>query len=281
MEKQSQWEKKALFSKFSLEDRVAVVTGGGNGIGKGIALGFAGVGAHIVVAESVVDRGEAAAKEIRALGRKALPVVVDVTNGGKVKSMVDKVMSEFGRIDILVNVVGGSRGAKRAPIMDTEEEVWNLIIELNMKSTFLCSKLVSKVMVNQKSGNIINIVSGAGLRPYPGQLAYGAAKAGIVNFTQSLAVQLAPYNIRVNAIAPGITVTPGASYLGNPEERAMKVKGILWKRAGRVEDMAYAAIFLASDASEYITGHTIPVMGGPYQGLRMLEEAETDWKRKG
>lgn len=241
---------------------------------------MAGVGAHVVIAEAIPSKGKDTAEEIKALGRKALPVAVDVTNGEKVKSMVDKTMAEFGRIDILVNVVGGSRGAKRAPIMDTDEEVWNLIIELNMKSTFLCSKLVSRVMVNQKRGNIINISSCAGLRPYPGQLAYGAVKAGIINFTQGLAVQLAPYNIRVNAIAPGPTVTPGASDWGDPDERAIKVKGILWKRAGRVEDMAYAAIFLASDASDYITGHTIPVMGGPYQGLRMLEEAEADWKIK-
>lgn len=268
----------ALFSKFSLTDRVAVVTGGGNGIGKGIAMGFAEAGADIAVVEMIAEKGEATSEEIRVRGRKALPLSVDVTSEGEVEKMVDTVMTEFGRIDILVNVVGGTRGAKKAPVMNTELAVWNLIIDLNMKSTFLCSKMVSRVMVKQKSGNIINIVSGAGLRPYPNQMAYGAAKAGMINFTQSLAVQLAPYNIRANAIAPGITITPGASYLGDPDERAITIRGILRKRAGRVEDIAYAAVFLASDASDYITGHTLPVMGGMYQGLRMLEEAERDWK---
>jgi len=269
-----------MLLKFSLKDRVAIITGGASGIGKGIALGFADVGAKVVIVDINKDNANSAVKEITNSGGEAFPVMCDVLDPEQVQKMVDQAISKYGKIDILVNNTGGSRGAKRAPLIETEDAVWDLIIDLNLKSTFLCSKIVGKVMVKQKSGNIINIVSGAGLRPYPGQLAYGTAKAGIVNFTQGAAVQLAQYHIRVNAIAPGITATPGAKYLGNPQERAVQLKGIVMERAGRVEDLALAAIFLASDASDYITGHTIPVMGGPHGGLFMLKEAQADWSKQ-
>ena len=151
-------------------------------------------------------------------------------------------------------------------------------IKANSAPEIMPGKIIGRVMVDQKRGNIINISSLAGLRPYPAQPAYGAAKAGIISLTQSLAVLFAPYHIRVNAIAPATTVTPGVTQWGDSDERARK-KGISLGRAGRVEDIAYAAIYLASDAADFVTSITIPVTGGPYMGRQMLEEAEADWQK--
>lgn len=222
---------KGILSMFLLDDRIAIVTGSGSGIGEGIALGFAEAGAHIVLTELDEKKAEATAQKIRALGRKAIPVAVNVLEGAQVQQMVERTLAEFGKIDILVNNVGGTRATGGSLITDMKEETWDNIFEINMKSTFLCSKYVSQVMVRQKGGTIINIASAAGLRPHPVQLPYGAVKAGIVNLTQSLAVQLAQYNIRVNAIAPGKTVTPGTTYLssmGDSHARARK-EGTPWK----------------------------------------------------
>jgi len=275
-------KKEEILSKFALEGRVAIVTGSGSGIGEGIALGFAGVGAHIVVAELNRERCEAVAKKIRAFGGKALPMVTDVLDNQQVKNMVDKTLAEFGKIDILVNNVGGTYATQGAMLMEMAEESWDKVIKINLKSTFLCSKMVSQVMARQKRGNIINIASAAGLRPHPVQLPYGTAKAAIVHFTESMAVQLAQYNIRVNCIAPGKIVTAGTaylSYMGDSHERARK-EGAPLAKAGQTEDAALAAIYLASDASDYVTGVTIPVMGGPYMGGIMMKYAEERWAGK-
>jgi 3-oxoacyl-[acyl-carrier protein] reductase len=274
---QSEPRRTEIFDKFSLQDRVAIVTGGGNGIGKAIAIAFAHIGAHVVIAEMDMAAAKTTVEEIHRGGRKALSLAIDVLDSNQVDELVDKTMSEFGRIDILVNNVGGTRKSRRLPITAMNEEVWDLIIALNLKSNFLCTKVVSKVMIEQKRGNIINISSNAGLRPYPSQPPYGAAKAAIFNFTQSMAVQLAPYNIRVNAIAPGTIVTASADYLGDRDERARK-RGTLMGRAGRVEDNTPAAIYLASDASDYVTGVTIETTGGPPFSAFTLEEAEREWQ---
>lgn len=266
-----------VLQTFSLEDRVAIVTGGGRGIGKAIASAFSRDGAKVVLAEIDGEAGKTTVQEIRSQGGTALALPVDVLNPGAVNEMVARTTAEFGRIDILVNNVGATRSTPRKPLLGIEEEKWDMIVDLNLKSAFLCCRAVAKVMMDQKRGNMINITSGAGLRPYPGQLPYGAAKAGLVNFTLSLAVQLAPYNIRVNAIAAGTVGTPGMAYLGNMEERARK-KGVPLGRPGRAEDMAMAAIYLASDASAYTTGFILPVTGGPSFGGKMLEAAQDEWE---
>jgi len=275
--KQAETRETGILDKFSLQDRVAIVTGGGNGIGKSISIAFAQVGARVVVAEMDTAAGNATAEEIRALGGEAMPLAIDVLDSNQVDELVAKSMAEFGKIDILVNNVGGTRKSRRCPIIEMKEEVWDLILTLNLKSNFLCTRAVARVMIEQKSGNIINIASNAGLRPYPSQPPYGAAKAALINFTQSMAVQLAPYNIRVNAIAPGTVVTASADYLGDRDERARK-RGTLMRRAGRVEDITPAAIYLASDASNYVTGVTIETTGGPPFSGFTLEEAEREWK---
>ncbi len=266
-----------ILNSFSLENRVAVVTGGGNGIGKGIAEAFAQAGADIVIAE--LDRAAAhtAAEEIRTLGRKALPLSVDALDSRQVDELMAKTITEFGRIDILVNNVGGARRSRRGPLVDMPDEVWDGIITINLKSTFLCTKAAARIMIGQKKGNIINLSSAAGLRAYPSLPPYGAAKAAMINFTQSMAVQLAPYNIRVNAIAPGTITTSSAAYLGDRSERARK-RGTLMGRPGTVEEITPAAVYLASDASSYVTGVTIEATGGPAMGAFILEEAEREWQ---
>ncbi|MFC1820361.1 SDR family NAD(P)-dependent oxidoreductase [Thermodesulfobacteriota bacterium] len=203
-------------------------------------------------------------------------IAVDVINADQVDALVAKTMEAFGRIDILVNNVGGTGRSRRSPITEMKEEVWDLIVALNMKSNFLCTRAVAKTMIEQKKGNIINITSGAALRPYPSLPPYGASKAAMINFTQSMAVQLAPYDIRVNSVAPGTIVTASASYLGDRDENARK-RGTPLGRAGRVDDITPAAIFLASDASKYITGVTIEVTGGPPFSAFFLEEAQGEW----
>ncbi|MFC2005921.1 SDR family NAD(P)-dependent oxidoreductase [Chloroflexota bacterium] len=248
-------------SMFSLEGRVAIVTGGGMGIGKGIALGFAKAGADILVAELNVSAGETTAQEIGALGRQAMFLPVDVRETEQVENMVSRTMERFGKIDILCNNVGGTGGVRELA-MQMSDELWDEVISRNLKSTFLCSRAVSKVMVKQKKGSIINIASGAGLQPYPLNAPYGAAKAGIINFTQTLAIELAPYHIRVNCIAPGITETPATAHWGSGQEQAKRLK-IPLGRIGKPEDMAAAAIYLASDASDFVTGVRIEVRGGP------------------
>lgn len=265
-----------ILNSLSLEDKVAIVTGGGNGIGKAMAIDLARAGAQIVIAEKDHAIAESAVKEIQGLNRRAAPAAVNVLDSAQVDELMSVTVDKFGKIDILINNVGGTGQSKRTPIDEMDEAVWDRIIELNLKSTFLCTRAAAKVMKKQKSGNIINIASSAGLRAYPGQPPYGAAKAALMNFTQSMAVQLAPYNIRVNAIAPGTIVTASAAYLGDRDDSAKK-RGTPLGRAGRVEDLTPAAIFLASDASNYITGVTIEVTGGPPFAAFFLQEAQREW----
>ncbi|MFC1952065.1 SDR family NAD(P)-dependent oxidoreductase [Chloroflexota bacterium] len=264
-----------VLSRFSLEDRVAIVTGSGQGIGRGVALCLAGAGAHIVVADIRDDTCEATAEEVRAIGRKSLPVVTDVTKIDQVKNMVDKVIAEFGRVDILHNVAGGGghKHGPRFPDVDVVEEDWDMIIDRNLKSTFLCTKFVAKAMIAKKNkGSIINTASRRGLRGIPGSIAYGAAKAGIVNFTEAMSISLAQHNIRVNVIAPGRIHTPVTTSRMTDAER-VKERGIPLGRVGQPEDIAYASLFFASDASAYITGQTLEVDGGRSYGAHDLEAA--------
>jgi len=250
-----------ILSKFALTDRVAIVTGSGRGIGKGIALGFAQAGAHVVGCARTVEEIEATADEIRALGRKSLAIRTDVRESEQVDDMVRKTVEEFGRIDILVNNAGG---LFVVAVLDMSERAWDAIIRENLKSVFLCSKAVAKVMVEQKKGSIVNIASMAGRTGSPGMAHYGAAKAGIINLTQSLSAEWAPYKIRVNAIAPGPVWTPGAAIVWpTPELQAKVVSRILLGRFGQPGDIAAAAIYLASDASDWVTGQTFDINGGP------------------
>lgn len=262
-------------SEFSLDGRVAVVTGSGQGIGKGIALCLARAGADLVLAGiSLADRShdlddlEAAAKEVRALGRRAVAVAADVRLADDVDKVVRTAQREFGRLDIMVNNAGGGFASR---FMDISERGFEAIVRNNYKSTFLCCKAAGRAMLEARRGVIINLASGAAFGPSPNQPVYGGAKAAIVNLTQSLAVELAPY-VRVNAIAPGLTLTEGLrSRYGADADEEIRRQGERFaaKRLALPQDMGLAAVFLASDAASYISGITIQVNGG---GPAMAEE---------
>jgi len=206
-------------NQFSLADRVAIVTGAGRGIGKAIALGLADAGAAVVVAARTASDIESTASEIEAKGKKALAVPTDVRLSDQVNSLMDETVKELGGIDILVNNAGGSFNIST---MELSEGGWDAIVRENLKSVFLCSQAAAKVMTRQKRGAIVSIASIAGLQAYTANAAYGAAKAGIMNLTKTLAIDLAEHNIRVNAIAPGYIATPGMAQLFTARPDAAK-----------------------------------------------------------
>ena len=249
-------------SMFALTGKVAIVTGGGRGIGRALAMGLAEAGADVAVAARTVGEIEATAAEIENRGGKALAIPTDVRDVDQVAGLLHKTIAQFGRVDILVNNAGAGNSLTR--VVDMSAEAWEAMIGENLNSVFKCCKIIGEVMMKRKAGNIINLSSVAGLGPFPRLAAYAAAKAGIINLTKTLAVELAPYNIRINAIAPGFLRT--AMFLkAMPEDsprRRAQLKCIPLRRFGSPEDIVGVTIFLASDASAYVTGETIVVDGG-------------------
>ncbi len=247
-------------SQFDLTNKVAIITGGGTGIGRGIALEFAKAGTDVVVGSRKQANLDSVAEEIKALGRQSLAIATDVRIPEQVDNLVKQTVDRFGRIDILVNNAGASF---MCPVEQMTPNGWDTIININLKGTFLCCRAAGKVMIQQKNGNIINIASVAGVDGSPRMAHYGAAKAGIINFTKSLAVEWAQHNINVNCIAPGLIETEGAKTQMelSPEVLAERMKAVPLERMGRTEDIAYTAIFLASEASRFLTGETIIVRG--------------------
>ena len=249
-----------LSSKYSLEGKVAIVTGAGRGIGKAISLGFAEAGADVVVCSRTPEQLNEAVKEIKKLGRRTLAVPADITKKADVDNLVQKTMDEFGKIDILVNNAGTG---VLLPLVDQEEDDWDLVMNTNLRGYYLCSRAVAKKMIEQKSGNIISISSVRGLEAYPGRASYCVSKSGVIMLTKVMAVELAGYNIRANAIAPGFFKTELTMPRWEiPEERQKITAGIPMGRWGEMEEIASAALFLASDASSFVTGHTLVVSGG-------------------
>jgi len=249
-------------SLFSLEDRVAIVTGAGRGLGKAISLGLADAGAHIVAAARTKDEIEATVDEVCAKGRKALALPTDVTDKNQMDKLVQRTVQEFGRLDIMVNNAGGTW--IRAPLLEIDEKYFDEIINLNLKSVFLGCKAAAEVMVEQKSGNIINMGSLAGTMPNSGSIPYNAAKAGVISLTQSLALELGPYNIRVNALAPGQLMTDITATLARKDPVYLETRknNTALKRIGAPEEIVGAVVYLASDAASYVTGTTVVVSGG-------------------
>jgi len=246
---------------FQLEGRVAIVTGSGRGIGKAIALGLADAGCDIVVAARTEAEIKATSSEIEGKGRRSLAIPTDVRQSEQIATLIRRTENELGKVDILVNNAGGSFAVST---LDMNEGGWDAILRENLKSVFLCCKEAGGIMKKQGCGCIINIASIAGIRSYSFNAAYGAAKAGIINFTKTLAVDLAPYHIRVNAIAPGFIETEGLSKLleGDNEFRSSIMRRIPYGKLGRPDDIVGAVIYLSSDASEYVTGQTIVIDGG-------------------
>jgi NAD(P)-dependent dehydrogenase (short-subunit alcohol dehydrogenase family) len=245
-----------------LANRVAVVTGGRRGIGRAIALALAGAGADIAICDRTVDDDQlnAVADEVKRLGQRSMAVKADITSKADIDNLVQKVVAEFGTIDILVNNAAMNI---RAPLLELREDGWDKVINTDLKGCFLCAQTVGKQMVSQKRGNIINIASTAAMHPAPEMGAYCIAKAGVVMLTRILALELAQYNIRVNAVAPSMVKTKFSQPLwGDPETLKQIEAGIPLGRMAEPSDIVGSVLFLSSDASSYITGHTIVVDGG-------------------
>ncbi len=247
-----------------LENKIALVTGGGTGIGKAIALEFAREGADVAVSSRNIDNLNEACREIEATGRRSLAVATDVCIKEQVINMVQKVIDTFGRIDILVNNSGVSRNR---PILEFEEEEWDTVINTNLKGVFLCTQAVAKHMVEQRYGKIINISSTSSLGAIgKDQSAYCSSKFAVNGFTKACAREFGPYGINVNAIAPGRILTSMTRKGKNAEqlEHFIKVssEAAVVGRMGEVEDIAHLALFLASDDSSFISAEIIASNGG-------------------
>ncbi len=241
-----------------LDGKVAIVTGAGRGIGRGIAEKLAAEGAKVVAA----DVNEQTARETaQALGGEAIGLRADVTSRESVVAMVSAVVERFGRIDALVNNAGWD---KVGPFLQSKETDWEKVIAINLYGTLNCCKAVLPVMVNQGYGKVVNISSDAGRVGSSGEAVYSAAKGGIIAFTKTLAREMARYRINVNCVCPGPADTPLFAELGedNPKLREALEKAIPFRRLARPQDIANAVAFLVSDEAEYITGQTLSVSGG-------------------
>ena len=241
-----------------LENKIAVVTGAGRGIGRAIALKFAGAGADVVVVSRTVENSEKVAGEIRALGRKAWAFAVDVSDSAAVAAAGEKILAAAGRVDILVNNAGVTRDGLLMRMSDAD---WDTVLNTNLKGAFLVTKAFNRAMLKQRSGRIINIASVVGIMGNAGQCNYAASKAGLIGFTKSAAREFAARGVTVNAIAPGFTETDMTADL-KPEMREVILKQIPLGSLGQAEDIASAALYLAAASGRYVTGQVLTVDGG-------------------
>lgn len=231
-------------------------------------MAFAREGSDVVVADIQSPSAEAVSKEVRALGRKSLPLGVDVASRSQVEEMIGAVMGAFGRIDILANVAGIFI---KSPIEEVSEEDWERVMAVNLKGTFLCSQAVGRQMIKQGKGSIINIASLAAHIPQMYAGAYSPSKAGVLLLSKLMAAEWAKYHIRVNCLSPGAIATDMTEYIFNTEAlRNARTKAIPMNRFGTPEEVANAAVFLASSESSYITGHSIVIDGGSLDSMHHL-----------
>jgi 3-oxoacyl-[acyl-carrier protein] reductase len=244
-----------------LDGKVAIVTGAGRegkGIGRFVALALANEGANIVIADFVPEAAEAVAAEVKALGRRAIAVRANVSDPADCEAIAQRALDEFGHIDILVNNAGITRDAL---IPRMSEQDWDLVIDTNLKGTFNCTRAVTRTMLKQKSGKILNVASVMGLIGNPGQANYSASKAGIIGLTKTTAKELGSRGINVNAIAPGFIQTAMTDGLSESVRNTIASQ-IPLSRLGTPEDVAKLVLFLCTDDSSYITGQVINVDGG-------------------
>ncbi len=246
---------------FDLHGQVALVTGGTGGLGSAIAVGLAAAGADVAIADTNLERSAEILAEIERHGRKALALLTDVTDARAVQAATDRLVSEFGRIDILVTSHGVT---KRMPAVDFPEEEWQRIIAVNLTGVFLCCQIVGRVMIRQGSGSIINLASIGGLVALPMSVAYCASKGGVVQLTRTLGVEWASLGVRVNAIAPCSFNTPMVRRIldAEPEYRQRVVDKIPLGRVGEPREIVGTVLYLASDASAMVTGTILSVDGG-------------------
>lgn len=247
-------------AQYDLTRKAAIVTGGGNGIGKAVALGLARAGSSLVVASRTETEIEAVAEEIRGAGGRALAVVMDLTSSGRIEDLVEAAMAEFARVDILVNNAATSY---MAPLLEFKEKGWDRIFDTNCKGAFLLSRAVAKRMIDQGGGKIINITTVGAERGGVGMGIYHASKAALKMLTMCMAAEWAPHNINVNAVGPGLTRTEFSRPIWDHRARVEKYLSAVPKaRVAEPEEIVGAVVFLASDASNFITGQSIYVDGG-------------------
>jgi 3-oxoacyl-[acyl-carrier protein] reductase len=241
-----------------LASQIAVVTGASRGLGRAIALRFAAEGADVVCVSRTQEASEATAGAIRETGRRAWALALDVANPAAVETAASQILEQTGRVDILVNNAGVTRDGL---LMRMSEQDWDAVLNTNLKGAFLVCKAFTRSFVKQRSGRIINISSAIGLMGNAGQCNYAASKAGLIGFTKSLARELGSRGITVNAIAPGFIETDMTAQLGQ-ELRVELLKRVPLNLFGQPDDIAHAAVFLASQGARYITGHVLTVDGG-------------------
>jgi len=258
--------------KAFLTGRTAIVTGAGAGIGKGIALGFSAFGARVALLEFDAESAQRTATEIAAAGGDALALPTDVRDPAAVERAVAAAEERFGSPDVLVNNVGGTF---HAAFLDTAEKGWDALVRANLKTVLHGTRAVAPRMIARgRGGSIVNVVSIEAERAAPGYAVYAACKAAVVSFTRSMALELAPHGIRVNAIAPDICMTEGLAKMLGPADQARHGFVVPLGRAAVPEDVAGAAVFLASDLAGYVTGVTLPVDGGTHAAAGWYRDPE-------
>lgn len=242
-----------------LTDRVAIVTGAGQGIGEAVAMRLAGAGAHIAVVDLNLEQAEKTAGQVRGLGRKSLAVCCDVSKSADVTAMRDTVLREFGRIDILVNNAGIT--GKNVPMIEMDETEWDRVMAIDVKSIYLCCRAVLPHMIERGSGKIVNVASVAGKEGNPGLVAYSTAKAAVIGLTKALAKEMVTKGVYVNAVAPAVIETPILKSLTEQQVNYMTSR-IPMGRVGKPEEVAAVIHFLASDDSSFVTAQCYDVSGG-------------------
>jgi NAD(P)-dependent dehydrogenase (short-subunit alcohol dehydrogenase family) len=249
-----------VMPSMSLKDKVAIVTGSTKGIGNGIAFGLAQAGANIVVVSRNQDDCNRVAGEIAQLGVQTLPVAADVTKMEAITNLVERTLDKFGRIDILINNAGTALTKRAEEITESD---WDRVVDVDLKGVFFCAQAVGKQMIKQKRGKIVNVASMLGLVGDRQVLPYCVSKGGVIQMTKALALEWARYDIQVNSLCPGYVITPmNEADLRNEKISAHITRKIPMRRLGEVEDMVGAAVFLSSEAANYMTGQSIVVDGG-------------------
>jgi NAD(P)-dependent dehydrogenase (short-subunit alcohol dehydrogenase family) len=252
--------------RFHMDGKVVVITGAGRGLGQQMAYTLAGAGADLVCAARSEDQIAETAARVRNLGRRAITVVTDVRSSSDCDRLIERTLAEYGRIDVMISNAGGGGVTRDKGLFEVDDAAWHDALETNLSSAFYCARAAIKPMIEQGGGVVINVASGTALRGYASNFAYGAAKAGVIALTKSLAVMYARRNVRVNCIIPGFVTQRPAQDAAEEEVRRQRGKYIPVQRLGEAPELGPLALYLASDASSYVTGEGFVIDGGGLAG---------------